>query len=101
MIVAQTALSALTFMFRDDKHDKALKAVCATIMGFAIPAMHYTAMAAVTYTPMTEAPDLTNALDISALANTAIIAITFVVLGSVFFFQRWFEAPPKTAQSAT
>ena len=100
LIVALAALG-LTFLFRDEKHDKALKAVCATIMGFAIPAMHYTAMAAVTYKSMPEQPDLTNALDISALANTAIIAVTFVVLGSVFFFQRWFEAPPKTAQSAT
>jgi len=40
-------------------------------MGFAIPAMHYTAMAAVSYTSMAEVPDLTYALDISALANTA------------------------------
>jgi hypothetical protein len=29
-------------------------------------------------------------MDISGLANTAIIAVTFVVLGSVFFFNRWF-----------
>ena len=100
LIVSLAALG-LTFLFRDEEHDKVLKAVCAVIMGFAIPAMHYTAMAAVSYSPMAEQPDLTNALDISALANTAIIAVTFVVLGSVFFFQRWFAAPQETAPSET
>jgi len=65
-------------------------------MGFAIPAMHYTAMAAVSYTPMAETPDLTNALDISALGNAAIVVVTFVILGSVFLLQRWFalRMPP-------
>jgi NO-binding membrane sensor protein with MHYT domain len=67
-------------------------------MGVAIPAMHYTAMAAVSYTPMTEAPDLTNAADVSLLANVAIVAVTFVILASVFLFQRWF-APPAAVQS--
>jgi two-component system sensor histidine kinase/response regulator len=98
LIVALAALG-LTFLFRDDKHDKLLKAICALIMGIAVPAMHYMGMAAVSYTPMTEPPDLTNALDISVLANTAIVVVTFVVLGSVFLFQRWFAAPQNTAQS--
>lgn len=98
LIVSLAALG-LTFLFRDEKHDKVLKVVCAIIMGFAIPAMHYTAMAAVSYSPMAEQPDLTNALDISVLANTAIIAVTFVVLGSVFLFSRWFSAPQETAPS--
>jgi len=60
------------------------------VMGGAIPAMHYTAMAAVSYTPMNEAPDLTFAIDISGLANAAIIIVTFVMLGVVFLF-RWRE----------
>jgi NO-binding membrane sensor protein with MHYT domain len=100
LIVSLAALG-LTFLFRDEKHDKVLKVVCAIIMGFAIPAMHYTAMAAVSYSPMAEQPDLTNALDISVLANTAIIAVTFVVLGSVFLFSRWFSVPQETAPSET
>jgi hypothetical protein len=45
-------------------------------------------MAAVSFKPMAETPDLTNAVDISMVGNTAIIAITFVVLGSVFLFSR-------------
>jgi len=87
LIVALAALW-LTFLFRDDEQDKVLKGVCAIIMGFAIPAMHYTGMAAVHYTSMTEAPDLTNAVDISSFANTTIIAITFLLLGSVLLFPR-------------
>jgi NO-binding membrane sensor protein with MHYT domain len=98
LIVSLAALG-LTFLFRDEKHDKVLKVVCAVIMGFAIPAMHYTAMAAVSYSPMAERPDLTNALDISVLANTAIIAVTFVVLGSVFLFSRWSTAAQEPAPS--
>lgn len=87
LVVALAALG-LTFLFREEGHDKVLKGVCAIIMGFAIPAMHYTAMAAVTYTPMPDSPDLTNATDISVFANIAIIVVTFVVLGSVFLIPR-------------
>src|SRR5215813_3315495 len=56
LVVALAALG-LTFLFRDEKHDKVLKGVCAIIMGFAIPAMHYTGTAAVSYMPMSQAPD--------------------------------------------
>lgn len=87
LIVALAALG-LTFMFREEGHDKVLKGICAIIMGFAVPAMHYTGMAAVSFKAMPETPDLTNAIDISGVANTAIIAVTFVVLGSVFLFNR-------------
>lgn len=97
-VVVSLAALGLTFMFREDKPDKSAKIICSVIMGFAIPAMHYTAMAAVTYTPMTEAPDLTNAADVSLLANSAIVAVTFVILASVFLLQRWF-APQNTVQS--
>jgi two-component system, sensor histidine kinase and response regulator len=87
LIVALAALG-LTFMFREEGHDKVLKGICAIIMGFAVPAMHYTGMAAVSFKAMPETPDLTNAIDISGVANTAIITVTFVVLGSVFLFNR-------------
>jgi NO-binding membrane sensor protein with MHYT domain len=94
LVVALAALG-LTFLFREEGHDQVLKGVCAIIMGFAIPAMHYTAMAAVTYTPMPDAADLTNATDISVFANVAIIVVTFVVLGSVFLIPR---APAQTQE---
>lgn len=91
LVVALAALG-LASLFRTGERDNVLKAMCATIMGFAICAMHYTAMIAVSYTSMTETPDSTNAMSISTVAYTAIIAVTFVVLGSVFLFQRWFPA---------
>jgi NO-binding membrane sensor protein with MHYT domain len=67
---------------------KMLKIVCAITMGFAIPAMHYTAMAAVSFMPMHETPDLSFAVEISGLANAAIILISLIVLGSVFVVRR-------------
>ena len=64
-VVVSLAALGLTFLFREDKPEKSAKIICSVIMGFAIPAMHYTGMAAVSYTPMAETPDLTNSLDIS------------------------------------
>ncbi len=97
LIVALAALG-LTYLFRDDRHDKFLKGVCAIIMGFAIPAMHYTAMAAVSYMGTSEQPDMTNAVDISDFANTTIIVITFVVLGAVLLIPRGAAAQQKPVE---
>jgi NO-binding membrane sensor protein with MHYT domain len=72
--------------------------VCSLIMGFAVSVMHYTGMAAVSFTSMTEAPDLTNAVSVSQVATAGIVAVTFVILGSIFLLQRWF-APQNTVQS--
>jgi NO-binding membrane sensor protein with MHYT domain len=68
--------------------DRLLKIVCAITMGFAIPAMHYTGMAAVNFMPMSETPDLSFAVEISGLANAAIIIISLVILGSVFLVRH-------------
>jgi two-component system, sensor histidine kinase and response regulator len=87
LIVALAALG-LTYLFREEGHDNVLKGVCAVIMGFAVPAMHYTGMAAVSFKAMPGTPDMTNAIDLSGVANIAIVTVTFVVLGSVFVFSR-------------
>jgi PAS domain S-box-containing protein len=50
-------------------------------MGLAIPVMHYTGMAAVTFMPAAGTPDLTHAVDISSLASGGIIVITVVIMG--------------------
>jgi two-component system, sensor histidine kinase and response regulator len=97
-VVVSLAALGLTFLFREDKPEKSAKIICSIIMGFAVAAMHYTGMAAVSYTPMAETPDLTNSLDISVLGNAAIIVVTFVILGSVFLLQRWF-VPNAAVQS--
>ncbi len=91
-VLVSFAALALTFLFRDEKPGIMLKVGCSVAMGFAIPAMHYTAMGAVTFMPASTPPDLTYALDISALANAAIIILTFVLLGSVVLL-RWWAAP--------
>jgi PAS domain S-box-containing protein len=53
----------------------------ALLLGVAIPMMHYTGMAAVHFVPMTMAPDLSNSLDISTVANLSILCATLVILG--------------------
>ncbi|HEY6351485.1 MAG TPA: MHYT domain-containing protein [Candidatus Angelobacter sp.] len=87
-VAVSLAALVLTFLFREGRQGVFLKIICSIVMGAAIPAMHYTAMAAVSYTAMPMAPDLTYAVDISGLANGAIILVTFVLLGIVFVF-RW------------
>jgi NO-binding membrane sensor protein with MHYT domain len=99
LIVSLAALG-LTYLFREEGHDKVLKGVCAVIMGLAVPAMHYTAMAAVSYKAMEEKPDLSNAIDISMVGNTAIVAVTFVVLAAVFMFKRKPAPVPQEASAA-
>jgi len=96
VVVSAVAL-VLTFLFREDKPSITWKMMCAVMMGLAIPAMHYTAMFAVTYTRTDDTPDLTNAIDISALASTAIIAISFVLLVSVVLVRRWTIVPARSA----
>lgn len=85
--VSLTAL-VLTYLFREEKQGLMLKIACSIVMGAAVPAMHYTAMAAVSYNRTDQVPDLTYAVNISALANVAIIVITFVILGAVFVLGR-------------
>jgi two-component system, sensor histidine kinase and response regulator len=84
--VALAAL-VLTFLFRDEQQGVFPKIACAIVMGAAVPAMHYTGMAAVSYTAMQEAPDMTYAVDISGLANTAIVITTLIMLGAVLVFR--------------
>jgi PAS domain S-box-containing protein len=50
------------------------------VMGAAIPAMHYTGMAAARFAPAAALPELRHALSISSLGTTAIAGSTFLVL---------------------
>src|SRR5207244_3826597 len=85
------AALGIVFYFRHEKQSRVLKFTTALLMGLAIPLMHYTGMAAVSYRSGHEQPDLSNALNVSALGNTAIILITFIVLGSVLMIRKWTE----------
>lgn len=72
----------LTIHFREENRGRLLKFAISVVMGLAIPVMHYTGMAAVSYMPTNVAPDLSNAIDISVLANSAVILITLIILTS-------------------
>jgi PAS domain S-box-containing protein len=72
----------LTFHFRDDVKQKWLpKIASALLMGAAIPVMHYTGMAAASFTFTGAAPDLSHAVSVSSLGVTGITIVTFMVLG--------------------
>jgi len=72
----------LTFNLREDTGGMGWRKVgSAILMGAAIPVMHYTGMAAVTFTRMDSAPKLTHSVEISHLGIAAIIGVTLMVLG--------------------
>jgi PAS domain S-box-containing protein len=72
----------ITFHFRDEKKGIGWEKLAgAVVMGAAIPVMHYTGMAAASFTPSATLPDLSHAVSISTLGTAGIAAVTFVVLG--------------------
>ena len=71
----------LTFRFRDERQSSGgQKIASALVMGAAIPVMHYTGMAAASFTATMEAPDLSHAIDVSALGTAGVAIVTFMVL---------------------
>ncbi len=58
----------------------ARKIISALVMGAAIPVMHYTGMAAASFTASNVAPDLSHAVSISALGTAGITMVTLTVL---------------------
>jgi len=80
IVVSLVALQ-LVFRFRSNAKPFApLRLASAALMGVAVAAMHYTGMAACTFTPETWSGDLSHAVSISALGVTGITAVTFMVL---------------------
>ncbi|MGA8271230.1 MAG: MHYT domain-containing protein [Candidatus Sulfotelmatobacter sp.] len=73
----------LIFFSRDENRGGMTKFAIAIILGLAIPVMHYTGMAAVSFARGGPSPDLSYSVDISALANSAIIVVIFVILAFV------------------
>jgi len=72
----------LTFRFRNDVKGKwRSKMASAVLMGAAIPVMHYTGMAAASFTFTGAMPDLSHAVSVSSLGITGITIATFMVLG--------------------
>ena len=72
----------ITFHFRYEKTGIGQEKLAgAVVMGAAIPVMHYTGMAAASFTPSGMPVDLSHAVSISALGTAGIVAVTFIVLG--------------------
>jgi two-component system sensor histidine kinase/response regulator len=72
----------LSFTLREERRNRGRKKIAsALLMGAAIPVMHYTGMAAVTFVPARTFPDLTHAVEISSLGLSCIILVTLFVLG--------------------
>ncbi len=71
----------LTFYFRDQPDEGGWrKTPSAMLMGVAIPVMHYSGMAAVSFTPAAQIPDVTHTVAVSSLGIAAITAVTLAVL---------------------
>lgn len=70
----------LTFFFRGEPDRILRKVGGATLMGIAIAGMHYTAMAASSFTRSAVPPDLSPAVSISALGIAAISGVPSMVL---------------------
>jgi PAS domain S-box-containing protein len=72
----------ITFHFRDEKTGVGREKLAgAVVIGAAIPVMHYTGMAAASFTPSGMPADLSHAVSTSTLGTAGIAAVTFMVLG--------------------
>ncbi|MGH9467182.1 MAG: hybrid sensor histidine kinase/response regulator [Terriglobales bacterium] len=72
----------LTFDYcRRTKEKWPVKIASALVMGAAIPVMHYTGMAAASFTYTGKTPHLAHAVSVTALGATGIVIVTFMVLG--------------------
>jgi NO-binding membrane sensor protein with MHYT domain/signal transduction histidine kinase len=72
----------ITFHFRDEKTGIGREKLAgAVVMGAAIPVMHYTGMAAASFTPSGVPADLSHAVSVSTLSTAGITTVTFIVLG--------------------
>src|SRR5882672_2029392 len=72
----------ITFHFRAQKAGIGREKLAgAVVLGAAIPVMHYTGMAAASFTTSDTPADLSQAVSISTLGTAGIASVTFVVLG--------------------
>jgi PAS domain S-box-containing protein len=80
ILVSETALW-LTSQLSDNATAMGVrKVLSAIVMGAAIPLMHYTGMAAVTFVPMAAPGALTHAVEITSLGTVAISSFTAIIL---------------------
>ncbi len=81
VLISLGALS-IAFQFRHEKRGIGWEKIAgAIVLGAAIPVMHYTGMAAASFTPSSMPADLSHAVSISVVGTAGIAAVTFIVLG--------------------
>ena len=103
VVIALVALW-LTFHFREETAETGWRKVAsAVVMGAAIPVMHYTGMAAASFTPSPLTPDFSDAVSISTLGTAGITLVTLMVLAlallSALFDRRFSAQALKLASS--
>ncbi|MCU1298585.1 MAG: hypothetical protein JWO91_2863 [Acidobacteriaceae bacterium] len=84
VIAVPISLAALwiAFHLRDEKTGIGREKLAgAVVMGAAIPLMHYTGMAAASFTSSGTPTDMSHAVSISTLGTAGIAAVAFIVLG--------------------
>ena len=99
-IVISLVALFLTFYFRAETRAWSWrKMLSAVVMGAAIPVMHYTAMAAASFTASTSVQqDLSHAVSVSSLSAAGIIIVTVLVLGIVPLASLTFDSLSDTRQ---
>jgi diguanylate cyclase (GGDEF)-like protein/PAS domain S-box-containing protein len=81
-VLISFAALRVVFLARDHGGTTRLRRVASAIaMGASIPVMHYTGMAAASFTVSDVAPNLSHAMDVSALGTVGIATVTSMVLG--------------------
>jgi len=72
----------LTFHLREEATASVSRKIgCAVLMGAAIPVMHYTGMAAASFTPSSVVPDTAHAVSTATLSYAGVSAVTLLVMG--------------------
>ena len=80
IVISFVGLWLVFFAREETKGNVWRKLGSATIMGAAIPIMHYTGMAAATFMPSSAPLDLSHAINVTALGTAGIAMITMMVL---------------------
>ena len=104
-IVISFVALMLTFTLREVTEAGGwLKSASALLMGAAIPTMHYTGMAAASFTPAELSPqELLHSVSISFLGVAGISVVTFITLALVFLMSladRWFSVQALELKSS-
>ncbi len=84
-VAGSFAALLLTFRLRTPGKGTSTKILAAVAMGFAIAAMHYTGMAAASFSPTDQTVDYSHAVTVSSLGTLGIVIVTFLLLGFAAF----------------